>query len=172
MTLQDELAQWDGKSAAAITAVYTNHYQHPNFIPTLITSLTHPPTQKGGSWCLKKHLESAGTLTPTQADQIYDTLHQLGHWETKLHLLQCISYLPISPEREKQVESFIRQNITSDRKFVRAWAYYGLYELAVQYPKYQSETQQLLADAMQTESGSVQARIRKALKKGFAHAQK
>ena len=172
MSLQQDLAQWDGKSAVAITAVYTTHHQTDNFIPVLIASLADPVAQKGGSWCLKKHLETAGTLTPAQIDQIYGSLPQLDNWETKLHLLQSVPYLPISPKQEKVVESFIRQNIISDKKFVRAWAYYGLYELAVQYPNYQQETEQVLTDAMQTESGSVQARIRQALKKGFTRTPK
>jgi len=62
------------------------------------------------------------------------------------------------------VEIFLRVCLLDNNKFVRAWAYKGFYELAVQYPK---ETRQFFEMAMRDEAPSVKSRIRNIMKKGF-----
>ena len=68
---------------------------------------------------------------------------------------------------KKNVETFLRECLVNDTKFVRAWAYSGLYELAFQYPEYKEEAKQLFEMAMRDEPASVKSRIRKVMKEGF-----
>lgn len=62
---------------------------------------------------------------------------------------------------------FLRNCLISDNKFVRAWAYNGFYELALQYPAYKTEVKKFLDMAMKDEAASVKARVRNILKRGF-----
>ena len=62
---------------------------------------------------------------------------------------------------------FLRNCLVDNNKFVRAWAYNGFYELAVQYPEYEKETKQFFEMAMRDEAPSVKSRIRNIMKKGF-----
>ena len=94
-------------------------------------------------------------------------LQSLEHWESRLHVLQSIPYMPIPGTHKKKVETFLRECLVDDVKFVKAWAYSGFYELAVQYPEYQDEAEQFFEMAMRDQPASVRSRIRNIMKKGF-----
>jgi len=98
---------------------------------------------------------------------VFKLLPQFGHWETKLHILQCIPFLQIAKTEKKEVEAFLRKCLVDNNKFVRAWAYNGFYEISVQYPEYRNETKQFFDMAMRDEAPSVKARIRNIMKMGF-----
>jgi hypothetical protein len=75
--------------------------------------------------------------------------------------------MPISKNEIKTVEAFLRVSLTDSNKFIRAWAYNGFYEMAIQYPEYKNETKQFFEMAMRDEAASVKARIRNIIKKDF-----
>ena len=54
----------------------------------------------------------------------------------------------------------MRHNLTATNKFVRAWSYNGLYELARRDPVYLPEVEQIFELALRDEAPSVKARIR------------
>ena len=164
MNPRDALISWDAKSADDITAIYFDYFGAPDFTNIIINLIEDVETQNGATWLLKKHLELGETLTKPQVKQIYDSLLKLNHWEAKLHVLQSMSYLPISIKQKNSVESFLRTCLTDKNKFVRAWTYNGFYELARQHPEYQDEVDAMLAEALQKEAASVKARIRNILK--------
>ena len=83
------------------------------------------------------------------------------------HILQCLPYLAIPKKDKDKVQRFLRKCLVEDNKFLRAWAYNGFYELAVQYPEHVEETKQFFEMAMRDEAPSVKARIRNMMKKGF-----
>ena len=116
---------------------------------------------------LKRHLENNHKLSESETTAIYQNLENLVHWESKLHVLQCLSYLLIPKPDKSGVETFLRNCLMEENKFVRAWAYNGFYELSVQYPEYAEETRQFFEMAMRDEAPSVQSRIRNILKKDF-----
>ena len=163
-SLKQTIKEWDSKSENDITAIYFDYYETPNFTTIIINLIENTETQNAATWLLKKHLEEDVTLTTVQVNQIYDSLSKLNHWESKLHILQSMPYLPIAAKQKNAVESFLRTCLTSKNKFVRAWTYNGFNELARQHPEYQSEVDVMLAEAMQKEVVSVKARIRNILK--------
>lgn len=167
MKLQQALLSWDGKSVSDIAAIYEGYSTNKNFTSYLIQLLTDGSSQKGASWLLKRFFESGGSLSDGQISQVYSQLHCLEHWETKLHILQVISYMPVPELQKEQVEVFIRECLISDHKFVKAWAYSGFYELARQYPELQQEVMEFMQLALKDEPASVKARVRKLLVKGF-----
>ena len=164
MGLQQEIADWDGKSADDIHLIYSRYFHAPAFISEVLSLIKQVPYQKGATWLLKKHLEDEGHLTLQQMGSIYRTLPKFEHWESKLHILQSMPFMPIRKSKVKVVESFLRNCLADQNKFVRAWTYNGFYLLAKQYPEYQAEVDQLLDQAMQNEAASVKARIRNILK--------
>lgn len=160
-----EIQAWDGKSSDYISEIYYRHYQETFFAVELTASIKVSDLQKGATWLLKKYLEEKGKLTSREITEIYTMLPELNHWEAKLHILQCISYMPIKAAFKKKVEKFLRECLLDHNKFLRAWSYNGLYELASQHQEYRDEVKALLEKALEDESASVKARVRKAMKR-------
>ena len=167
MSINQEIANWDGKSAADIEAIYGKYHGSTDFAETIIDLIKDAAYQKAATWLLKKWLESGNQVNAELAREVYRSLRLLMDWESKLHVLQSIPFLPIAKEDKKRVEAFLRETLTDTNKFVRAWSYNGFYELAMQYPEYTHEVKQFFEMALVDEAASVKARIRNLMKKGF-----
>ncbi len=167
MAIEQDIAAWDGKSAADIKAVYDTHHSKANFADSIVDLSLTLECEKGATWLLKAWLEAGNTLEQSQVDRIYGSLSQLKHWEARLHVLQSIPFMPIAEGERNNVYNFLRFTLTDQNKFVRAWTYNGFYELSRQYPEYLVETKQYFKMAMRDEAASVKARIRNIMKKGF-----
>lgn len=164
MKLQQKLTDWDGKAVDALQAIYDCHSLEADFGSALVELLSDPASERGASWLFKQYLAEGNVLAASDVKRIFQVLSQVREWETALHLLQSLSYLTIGKRHIKQVESFLRHCLASDNKFVRAWAYNGFYELALQHPQFKAETDELLAQALEDEAASVKARVRNILK--------
>ena len=167
MSINQEIATWNGKSADDIRAVYDKHHSESDFLDTILKLKNDSSYQKGATWLLKKWLESGNQLEAEHIKNVYGSLQSLEDWESKLVVLQSIPYMPIEKDEKTNVESFLRVTLTDSNKFVRAWSYNGLYELALQYPEYIEEVKQFFEMALRDEAASVKARIRNIMKKGF-----
>ena len=167
MSLIDEIQCWDGKSAHDIALIYEEHITSHDFIDELIEYCRVPESQKGSTWLIKRFCENNGKLTNNQTLRILSLLPEYKHWETKLHVLQIMTYFSIPASTKVEVEYFLRSCLEQNQKFVRAWSYNGFYMLARQYPEYQEEVKQFFEMALHDESASVKARIRNILKNGF-----
>ncbi len=168
MTLEKQLIAWDGKSTDVISAIYASQIDNDTFISEVITLIEHSCYEKGATWLLKHHLESGGTLQIVDINSLYQGFADLQGWEARLHALQSMPYMPITKPMKTIVEMFVRHGLTDSNKFVRAWAYNGFYELALQYPEYQAEALQFFNMALKDEAASVKARVRNIMKKGFS----
>lgn len=167
MDIKHRIATWDGQSVADIKAVYDAHCRDAHFADTIIALAATDACEKGATWLLKAWLEAGHRLQPDQTSTVFASLHQLSHWEAKLHVLQCLPFLSITDLQKTPVYHFLRLTLTDHNKFVRAWSYNGLYELSRQHSEYLHETRQYFDMAMRDEAPSVKARIRNILKKGF-----
>ena len=114
---------------------------------------------------MKHHFENDHKLGLRDTRKLLNLLPKLEHWEARLHILQCMPYLPITKPEKKQVALFLRCCLTDHNKFVRAWAYSGFYELSIQYPEFRKEAMQFFDMAEKDEAPSVKARIRNVMKK-------
>lgn len=167
MDLEQEIAAWDGKSAMDIAAVYNRHQDDPEFINTTISLIEDTAYEKGATWLLKTWLKAGNSIDKVQVEKVYSSINTLADWESRLHMLQSIPFMPIADNDKKKVELFLRVTLSDPNKFVRAWSYNGFYELARQYPDYSAEVKQFFTMAMNDEAASVKARIRNLMKKGF-----
>ncbi|MDO3380961.1 hypothetical protein [Gilvimarinus algae] len=160
MALTDSIDQWDGKSAKDITAVYNRYYREPDFAPHCIKLLAEPHRQKAASWLLKHHLETGHSLSTAQLNQVCKALDALHDWESQLHLLQLLAGQRFSAPQRQALEPFVRQCLTATHKFVRAWAYNLLHELAQQFPDLAKDARDIIAATERDEAPSVKARLR------------
>jgi len=167
MGIEQALEEWDGKSADDIRAIYEFYLKEPDFIDSIVNLTKNQLSQKGSTWLLKAWLEEGNRLEDSKIKEIYNLLDKLCHWETKLHILQSIPFMPIENQEKKYVDRFLRITLIDTNKFVRAWSYNGFYELARQHPEYISEAKQFFEMAMRDEAPSIKARIRNIMKKDF-----
>ncbi len=167
MRIKSKIEKWDGKSVSEIGDIYTYHYHESSFVSEIITLTGMDKLQKGATWLLKRYLENENELSKSEINSIYKNLGAIEQWESKLHILQSLPFMPIGKLQKNKVEAFLRKCLVDNNKFVRAWAYNGFYELAVQYPEYKKETKQFFEMAMRDEAPSVKSRIRNIIKKGF-----
>ena len=163
--LTEELGVWDGKSAAALQSIYLRRCADEDFVATTLVLVADANLQRAATWMLKRHLELGNPLSARECRSILGSLSVQQDWESKLHLLQCLPYLSIPDEDRVGLEQFLDAGVRSDKKFVRAWAYSGLGELALRFPQYREAVEGMLARAGGSETASVRARIRN-LRKG------
>ena len=164
MTILDEIASWDGKSATALQSTYERHGDEEDFVATVLEHIADVALQRAATWMLKRHLEAGNSVSAGVSRAILGVLSDQEHWESKLHLLQCLPHLEIPEDESAGLERFLDSCLESDNKFVRAWAYNGFNELALRFPRYREEVNLMLARAIESEAASVRARIRTILK--------
>lgn len=167
MDIRRKIKNWDGKSANDIGEIYSSHCHGASFSSEIIKLIGDSSQQKGATWLLKRHFENENQITSEEVSEIYNKLKALKQWESKLHILQCLSFMPNTKPHKSKVEMFLRNCLMDNNKFVRAWAYNGFYELATQHPEHKKETKQFFEMAMRDEAPSVKSRIRNIMKKGF-----
>ena len=121
-------------------------------------------SQRAATWLLKKHVEAGNCLSAADCRPVIGVPSDQVHWESQLHVLQCLPYLDIREDGCVDLDSFLDACIKSEKKFVRAWAYSGFNELAMRFPRYRDEVDGMLARASESEAASVRARIRNIMK--------
>lgn len=151
------ITQWDGQSVDDLKVIYRSHHRNFNFEDEILQSMASAADQQASTWLLKHHLEHGHTLN---AADLLPYLGHLEHWSSTLHILQCMDKLIFQPTDKHAFEQFVRSALSSNNKFVRAWAYSSFHLLAQQFFELKHEAAQLLALAEQTEAPSVKARIR------------
>ena len=70
MSIEQEIATWDGKSADDIEAIYKSHYLQAGFADTVISLTMDTACQKGATWLLKAWVESGNKLEKSQIKTI------------------------------------------------------------------------------------------------------
>jgi len=79
MSIEQEIASWDGKSAADIKAIYDACNLDGNFSDTIISLSLTEDCQKGATWLMKAWLEAGNKFERTQIAKIYGALDVNGH---------------------------------------------------------------------------------------------
>ena len=167
MELIHQLQNCDNNATQELVRIYAGAYHSKTFTDELVALIAIPSQAIGASWLLKHHLETGETLSQKQVSIIYHSFPKQTEWEARLHLLQLLPKMPIETSERKVVEAFVRRGLSDPNKFIRAWSYNGMYELAKRFPELRGEAQTFFDMALKDESASVKARIKNVLKKGF-----
>lgn len=160
MSLYDDICGWNKKSKQDIANIYTKYSSNSGFIDELIKIAADRNHSDGASWLIKHSLEDGATLNTAQINKFCDLCHLELAWQSVLHLLQILQFMTVPASHKHQMMAFIRQNTEHENKFVRAWAYNGLYEIAMTYDEFRDGLSVVLDAAEETEPPAVKARIR------------
>jgi antirestriction protein ArdC len=173
MSMKYEIGAWDYKTMPVIRSVYGNFSKRPTFVKELVHLMGGVKTEVGASWLLKHHLDNQGEgLTEQLIDDLYAQINGLTHWGARLHILQCMSRMPIPEKHLDSVEEFLGVGTEDTNKFVRAWTYAGIHALATQHASYREEATEMIEEAALADgAASVRARCHKLLEQGFVGAE-
>lgn len=142
---------------------YDLNHEKEDFPDNLLNQLPDDEFENANTWLLKRYLENGNHLPANIEIRILDLLPHLSGWEAKLHLLQILPYITVPKSRSSTIRENLLALIKENNKFIRAWAYNGLYHLQTCHPEYKSEMIILLNEAYSNEAPSVKARIRNIL---------
>ena len=112
--LSEEIAFRDGKSAAALQSTCEFHCAEEDFVATILAHIADVELQRTATWLLKKHLETGNSLTAAGCRAVFGALPAQEHWESKLHILQCVSHLEIPEDESAGLEKFLEACLERD----------------------------------------------------------
>ncbi len=164
MNLIDALKNWDGVHVDYLQEIYQTHQNDAVFFEELITiTKKYEGLQTSSTWLIKHHYDQKQSLKQSLVDALYSKGIAIAPWEAKLHLLQILPKITINSKNVIAIDDLVRAGLTDETKFVRAWSYQGLYELAKFLPEYENELRIRCEEAMQFESASILSKVRKIL---------
>lgn len=121
--------------------------------------------QVGASWLILNGVDHRAVFDEPLAERFVSLVgDDRLPWQVQLHLLQAIESVPIGASRYADLYPPVLILTNHPQKFVRAWAISALIWLADHCPAYRPKVLEIV-DAAQGESASVQARIRKRMKR-------
>lgn len=167
MSLKQALKFCDASSVDELLNVYSHFGREKKFENSLIEFLGQSELERPASWLLKHHLEQGFMLSDRLSNNILQTFPKLEHWEARLHILQLFSLLYICDSEVDDLWDSVLLQTQDSNKLIRAWAYNGLHEIALQFPAFKTKASECLKFALENDgAGSVIARIKKIVKAG------
>ena len=160
MNLKEQLSNWDGKSTDYLGNLYDLIKSDSTFVDQLFDVLAEENLQTAATWLVKHALENGVLLDQSQTYEFYSNADALATWQARLHLLQIMPMLRVPEELRYKLAKFCRFATEDENKFVRAWGYNGLYELANLYHEFRDGLDVVISSAMETEPASIKARLR------------
>ncbi len=163
--LADALSQWDGRTTRVMADLYATQHSAPDFLDTLVGCCADDRSQRGATWVLKHFFERATLeLTPAQQDGFFAAWADLVDSDAQLHVMQSLQFVKVPEGHVDAVHDYLTARLASPRKLLRAWAYWGLAQLAHDHAGLRDATRLTLADAFERETaGAVRVRIRRGL---------
>lgn len=165
MSLHNDLARFDGKSIAVLEEIKAREVPSPELLDTLITIAGREDQhmQTGATWLIRAFIEDGATLPGEQVGRLASILPGLHDGFGRLHLCQAMRRLEIPREDAPAFADFFRSCDGTSNTFLRAWAPYGLFRLALQHEEYLTEAVARVERALSDPAASVRARARKTL---------
>lgn len=160
MSLHDDILLWDKKSKQDILVIYAKYSDADDFFEKLLAIAVDIQCSEGATWLIKHALEHGMVLRHDQTTRLCALSEQAMPWQSVLHILQVLPFIVVPVEAKHSIMSFARIHTEHENKFVRAWAYNGLYELANTYPEFRDGLLTVFDAAEETEPPAVKARIR------------
>jgi len=162
--LNNKLKLWDGVHIECLTELYSENYSSSDFFESLVTiCVNEQDLQKTATWLIKHHYDNGQTLPEQLTERLLISCETVKNWEAKLHLLQLLPHFKLTDKSIIISEDFIRKCLEDKNRFVRAWAYNGLYELTKYIPELKTELEFICQRAMETESAAIKSKVKKIL---------
>ena len=159
--LEFEIESCGSASVKELASIHDRYCAIPDYLTRLVSLAKSGRLQVEATWLIKRHLETSRAPDTGTSAEILELLILDADWPAQLHLLQCIGLLDLSQAPMAALREAILAKLTSPNKFIRAWAYDGLFRLAqLGHPDAATDLIRI-SDAAQNESPAVRARIRK-----------
>jgi hypothetical protein len=168
MDLLAELERCEGNATAKLEEIAGRVAPSEQTVEELLklAESDSPALQKYATWILKKLVERGAPISESVSDDLLSLLRQSSGWETRIHVLQIIPHMEFPEAPALEWRDALVDSSKDTNTFVRAWSFGALLHLADQHPGFRPQVCRLIGAARESESASVQARIRKA-KKGL-----
>lgn len=162
--LISKIKLWDGVHIEYLIELYRANSSNLDFFENLVTICAiEQDLQKATTWLLKHHYDNGQTLPDSLTERLLISCKTVENWEAKLHLLQLLPHFKLTQKSIPIADDFIRNSLRDNNKFVRAWAYNGLYELTKHIPEMKNELEFICQRAMETESAAIRSKVKKIL---------
>lgn len=165
--IRGDLARFDGRSVSVLEGILRDH-DPPTaaLIDELLDALKDDETlvQAGASWLLREILARGCALGDAQFDRLAGSLEHIDDGFGRLHLCQALRHLRVSERHAESFAVFLRECLSSDNTFLRAWAPDGLFRLAEQHERFLGEATAAVEAALSDPAASVRARARRTLR--------
>ena len=161
--LKQALLIWDRKQTEYLANIYHQYKSVDHFLNDLLEICSIREAHVPVTWIIKYQIDQKEELEDEVINRLLTFIPEFGEWEAKLHVLQILPSITIPPSFTTSLDDFIRECLEDQNKFVRAWAYQGMYELTKLVPAYRDELERRCVQALETESASIKVRVRKVL---------
>ena len=159
--LEFEIESCSAASVKELASIHERYCALPDYLTRLVSLAGSGRSLVEATWLIKKRLETGRAPDAVTSAEILELLMLDADWQAHLHLLQCVGLLDLSQAPIAGLRVSILAKLKSPNKFVRAWAYDGLFRLAqLGHPDAATDLIRI-SDAAQNESPAVRARIRK-----------
>jgi len=161
-----KLSGFNGKNVQPFRQVARSVNPSSDSVETLLglAETDEEAFQIGATWVMKRWLENGQRLSADQTKRLLRFLKTINATDAKLHLLQMLPALHIPDDHVESLYQTALRLTSSDNKFVKAWACNALAVVAQRQPRYLNRALPLRHTVLETESASVKARVRNALK--------
>ena len=156
-----ELHKWlvEAKDDTVLLSEIAKSSNQEKLVDQIISLIdSDPETQLPGTWILKHLVEGGQDLSSEQAHGLLKILNSLVDWQSKLHVLQLSSNSKtLIPET---IANWARGCLSEENKFLKAW---GTYVSVLGFAENDPElAKQILNEGLQSDSGSIRSRAKKA----------
>ena len=164
INLKSKLGLWDCIHIEYLIKLYRENSSDIEFFENLVTiCINEQELQKTTTWLIKHHYDNGQTLPNSFTERLLTSCKTVENWEAKLHLLQLLPHFKLTNKSIPIADDFARNCLIDNNKFVRAWAYNGLYELTKYIPEMKTELEFICQRAMETESAAIKSKVKKIL---------
>ena len=165
-TLIQDLEAWDGKHRDYLLKLYEKNITQANFFENLVEIYQQrTDLQVVSSWLIKHQYDLKKTISQELIDQVLEICNEVEHWEARLHILQLLPHWEIKEDLLLTVDDFVRKCLEDNNKFIRAWAFEGMFAVARYIPEYIPELKMLCQHALENESAAIKSKVRHIVKK-------
>jgi hypothetical protein len=161
-----EVEEFDGTQVAVLERIFAGMTVDEAAVDEMlkIARRGEERFQCAGTWLLRRARDAGTQFTEAHTLAIVKMLTRIPTWVGQLHLLQILPHLKVPSAVRGPLYTSLKQLTTQENKFVRAWAFGGLYHLANSYPEYRQAVANMLTRALLEESAATKARIRNSVK--------
>lgn len=169
MTLETEMAKWNGRTTDTIQVVYQRHADGLSFLIRLIHALQRQGLQRASTRLLLMYHQRGKQMPLELTRRLFQNPLIINHWSARLNMLEILSLMRIPSDCVDPALDFLKECLTEPTILVQAWSYTAYRAIAVQHPHLQDEVRTLFEHALADDlPGLVTDRIERAKSAGFS----